>query len=95
MRSMESSARDGGRATKGTEATWEAMRARGWRPCDVARQLGCHSGLVCRWLHGQRIPRVEWAEKIERLLGVDVRLWAVRLNRPIRAHLMKPIKRAA
>lgn len=76
--------RSGRRATKGTEALWRAIRAKKWSQGQLARELGCHSGLVNKWLHGDQNPKAEWANEIERVTGVEAHLWGEMLDRPLR-----------
>lgn len=53
----------------------EAAKGRGWNQTELSEQLGVSTGVVSRWLKGQRVPCWSSALKIERLLGIPARLW--------------------
>lgn len=51
------------------------MRRRGWSQGDVARAIGCDSGLVNRWLHGHRPVNLKFAVLLQQKMGIDPELW--------------------
>ena len=74
----------GRRVSQGTAELWAALRAKGWTQGDLARELGCKSSLVNRWLHGHRSVSLAWALKIERLIGVSCETWTQPPAEPFR-----------
>ncbi len=71
--------------TRGRTALAKALEARGWTQADLARELGCHSGLVNRWMHGLRVPGRHWSVEIERVTGVKTSLWGEQTKHMSRA----------
>jgi transcriptional regulator with XRE-family HTH domain len=51
------------------------LARRGWTQGELARRLGTSSGVVCRWLTGERLPGLDLALRVESLLGVDPKHW--------------------
>ncbi len=53
------------------------LEAHGLSQGAFARRLGVKSGVVCRWVSGQRVPTVHYALAIERETGgaVPVSAW--------------------
>ena len=43
---------------------------------SLARQLETSTTNIQRWLHGHRVPRVEFLAKLERLTGIPSASWA-------------------
>lgn len=60
---------------RGISAVLEELRRRGWSQGDLARELNTGTGTVSRWLTGSRLPDLDMAVRIERLLGVAPSLW--------------------
>lgn len=52
---------------------------------DLEEKLDAASGLAARWASGQRVPTTIRAIRIEELLGIPVRLWAVPAKRSRKA----------
>lgn len=73
--------RVGSHASEGMRALWAALAAQDISQGELARKLGTTSGVVCRWLHGDRRPGRALASKIEALLGIDAATWDEPLGR--------------
>lgn len=52
-----------------------AAEAKGWNQTELSVQLGVSTGVVSRWLKGQRVPNWGSAIKIEKHLGIPARVW--------------------
>ncbi len=52
-----------------------ALVDRGWTQNELARRLGTSSGLMSRWLNGDRTPDRSSAVQIEKLLGIKPELF--------------------
>lgn len=59
----------------GAEEAAKAIIRLGWSLSEFARQLDTSKGQVCRWLAGDRLPSIEWALRVQELLGVPVSAW--------------------
>lgn len=57
----------------------------------LAQQLGVDSGQLGKWLYGDRRPSIEWAVRIQDILGIPAVEWA----RPATASFIPPAARAA
>lgn len=42
---------------------------------EAELRVGAASGMICRWLSGQRIPSLRFAILLERAFGVPLRAW--------------------
>lgn len=60
--------------SEGARRLWAVVDVLG--RSSVARTLGVQSGVVGRWLYGDRRPSIECAAKIERELRIPARLFA-------------------
>lgn len=62
--------------TKGIEALKTAMRRAGLTQGKLAALLGHpDSGVVNRWVNGNRVPGLTGALELQRRLGIDPSLW--------------------
>lgn len=57
----------------------DLLRARidvlGWSQSEFARRLGVTTGVVSRWLSGERGPKLGMAIRVQRLVGIPVEAW--------------------
>lgn len=61
----------------------EALQAKGLSQGDLERIIGCGDSLVSKWVNGRRTPGLEYALKLESVLGVPAASWVdVTLNAP-------------
>lgn len=51
------------------------MRQRGWKPADLARDLGEHSATISRLLFGDRKPERSLAAKLFETYGIPLTEW--------------------
>jgi transcriptional regulator with XRE-family HTH domain len=65
----------GSKFSEGARLLWQTMEARGWTQVELAAELEVDSGLVSRWLYGERVPGREMALRIEEKLGIDPKFW--------------------
>lgn len=63
------------RTNRGAAALGEAMRKRGLTQGDVRRAVGCPSGMVTRWLSGERAPSRGYAAKLDALYRIRCGWW--------------------
>lgn len=69
--------------SEGARRLWLTLRKRAWSQKDLAAALGKHnSGLVNRWLYGDRVPNRESALLIYRVLRIPPALWGQHPSRP-------------
>jgi transcriptional regulator with XRE-family HTH domain len=61
--------------SEGARLLWLKMQRKGWSQTDLAGKLETSSGVVCRWLYGDRRPTLEFALVIQRVLGIAAGLW--------------------
>jgi hypothetical protein len=61
--------------SEGARRLWEVMKSESLTPAKITKRLQCATGLVPRWLYGDRRPGVEWAARIEREFGIPAALW--------------------
>jgi transcriptional regulator with XRE-family HTH domain len=66
----------GPRASEGGRILWSLLRQNEWTFAELARRGGVPSSLLNRWMHGDRLPDVTHAARIEERLGVPCRAWA-------------------
>lgn len=76
-------ARMGSPESEGARRMWLVLRRRKWSQGQLAKELGTRSSAVNRWLHGGRIPSRRWLFEIERVLGIEARLWDRPPTRPL------------
>jgi transcriptional regulator with XRE-family HTH domain len=68
-------ARLGRCASLGTSLLWRALRRLEWSQNELARRLGVDSGVVSRWLHGDKRPSLRFAIQLEAFCGVAASAW--------------------
>ena len=61
--------------TRGPKLLERALARKGWSQGDLERELGAGDAVVSKWINGVRTPGLEYALKIERLLGVPAESW--------------------
>ncbi len=63
------------RLGRGASAVLQELSKRGWSQSDLARELETETGSVSRWMTGSRVPSLEMAVRMKKLLGVPVEFW--------------------
>ncbi|MCC6557273.1 MAG: helix-turn-helix transcriptional regulator [Polyangiaceae bacterium] len=62
--------------SEGSRRLWREMTKRRWTQVDLARALSKrNSGIVNRWLYGERVPTLASALLIEKVLGIKPERW--------------------
>lgn len=80
--------------SEGSRRLWSAMKERGWKQTDLARALGKkNTGIVNRWLYGDRRPDRNSALLLQKTLGIEVTLWDAEPSEPFT--VPSPAKEAA
>ncbi len=64
-----------GRYTEGAKALWVRLSELGWSQYVLQQKIGAPTGMVSRWLYGERVPTAKWVSAIEAATGVPSRLW--------------------
>ncbi len=65
----------GTKFTRGSQALWQELEARGWSQRELGRALGAHVGEINRVLHGARVPRLELIAAANSLFGIPIEAW--------------------
>lgn len=76
--------RVGERTTEGAKALWAWLQSKAWSQAELAREMGITSGLVNKWLHGDRVPGLDYAHALERLTGIATERWSKRAPMKLR-----------
>jgi transcriptional regulator with XRE-family HTH domain len=51
------------------------LERRGLSQNELAKKVGTDSAMVSRWVHGTRVPGLEYAFRLEDVLGIPPKLW--------------------
>lgn len=84
MRSLSQAARDVYRdiypigPTKGSMALSQWMKTSGLTMRDIAGKIGCTEATLRSWAHGRRVPTIEFARRLELLVGAPIVAWVQR-----------------
>lgn len=65
----------GDHVSRGVERLWAALRRKKWTQGELARELGCHSGLVNKWMHAIQRPSLPFALRLEEVLAIPAASW--------------------
>lgn len=65
----------GDKYSEGSQLLAAELEKRDWSQGDLQRKLGVASGLIGRWLHGEKRPGAVWASKIEEAVGIPASAW--------------------
>lgn len=68
--------------SEGSRQLWLLMLKRRWTQRDLARALGKHHSVICRWLNGTRVPDRKSVAHVQRVLGIGPTLWRKPPRRP-------------
>ena len=61
--------------SEGSRQLWLALDEKRWSQEELAAKLGTKSGHTSPWLYGTRRPGLEWALRIEKVLGIEASAW--------------------
>lgn len=76
--------------SEGSRRLWAAADELGGVEATAAK-LGTQGNQLSKWLYGDRRPSIEWAVRIQDILGIPAVEWA----RPATASFIPPAARAA
>jgi len=65
----------GPRFSEGARLLWTKLERLGLTAADVRREVRASSGLVEMWLYGEKVPRIEYAGRLNEKFGIPVHKW--------------------
>ena len=83
----------GHRLSEGARLLRQTLIERKLTQLETERLLGIPRGMLNKWLHCKQAPGIEFAVRIEQMLGIPVESWVQKPTVPIMPHRVRMPKK--